>query len=112
MTIVGNQFQYIGDTSIDLQDIKGVSLGEEGTDYIKIWDPSARTYMTAVYWGEAMDGVFDDVNNTPENYDDDVALGPGWGDLYQNALHANIAVGQGFWIESAGGGKVSFPTID
>ena len=108
MTIVGNQFQYIGNTSIDLQDIKGVSLGEEGSDYIKIWDPLTRTYLTAYYWGDSMDGVFDDVNNTPENYDDDEALGAGWGDVYQTALHSTIVSGQGFWMESAAGGEVMF----
>ena len=111
MTIVGNQFQYIGDTSIDLQDIKGLGLGEEGSDYIKIWDPISLNYLTAYYFGNAMGGVYDDVNNTPEDYDDDLELGPGWGDGYQTALHANIAVGQGFWIKSVGGGKVSFPAV-
>ena len=108
MTIVGNQFQYIGDTSIDLQDIKGVSLGETGTDFIKIWDAASATYMTAYYWGNSMDGVFDDVNNTPDNYDDDIALGAGWGDGYQTALHATIVPGQGFWMKSVAGGDVQF----
>ena len=112
MTIVGNQFQYIGDTSIDLQDIKCEGFAEEGSDYIKIWDPATRTYMTAYYWGESMDGVFDDVNNTPDNYDDDEALGAGWGDGYQTALHADIAVGQGFWMLSGKGGKVIFPVAE
>ena len=108
MTIVGNQFQYIGETSIDLQDIKGIGLGEEGSDYIKIWDPATRTYLTAVYWGASMDGVFDDVNNTPDDYDDDIALGAGWGDLYQTALHSTIVPGQGFWMQSVNGGAVQF----
>jgi hypothetical protein len=108
MTIVGNQFQYIGGSAIELQDIKGVSLGEEGTDFIKIWDATTRTYMTAYYWGDSVDGVFDDVNNTPDNYDDDVALGAGWGDRYQTALHATIVPGQGFWMQSVAGGAVQF----
>ena len=108
MTICGNQFQYIGDTSIDLQDIKGVTLGEEGTDWIKIWDASTGTYLEAVYWGDSMDGVFDDVNNTPDDYDDDIALGAGWGDSWQTALHADIVPGQGFWMQSVSGGTVQF----
>ena len=108
MTICGNQFQYIGNTSIDLQDIKGVSIGEEGSDYIKIWDYKTSTYLTAYYWGDSMDGVFDDVNNTPDNYDDDIALGAGWGDTYQTALHAEIVPGQGFWMRSVSGGSVQF----
>ena len=108
MTIIGNQFQYIGDTSIDLQDIKCEGFGEEGTDYIKIWDASTATYMTAYYWGDSVDGVFDDVNNTPDNYDDDIALGAGWGDGYQTALHSTIVPGQGFWMLAGNGGTATF----
>jgi hypothetical protein len=108
MTLVCNTLPM----AIELQDIKGIGLGEEGSDFIKIWDPSTRTYMTAYYWGESMDGVFDDVNNTPDNYDDDEALGAGWGDGYQTALHADIAVGQGFWMQAKDGGTVSFPTAE
>ncbi len=108
MTICGNQFQYVGDTAIDLQDIKGVGLAETGLDSIKIWDASSRTYMEAIYWGDSMDGVFDDVNNTPDDYEDDIALGAGWGDAYQTALHAELVPGQGFWMMSTTGGAVQF----
>ena len=108
MTICGNQFQYIGDTAIDLQDIKCNGFSEEDRDSIKIWDPLTRSYLIAFYWGDSLDGVFDDVNNTPDDYDDDIALGAGWGDGYQTALHAEIVPGQGFWMMSTTGGSVIF----
>ncbi|MBQ8571027.1 MAG: hypothetical protein IJ444_05925, partial [Kiritimatiellae bacterium] len=115
ITLAANTMTLVCNTlpmAIELQDIKGIGLGEEGSDIIQIWDPTTRKYTTMYYWGDSMDGVFDDVNNTPDNYDDDIALGAGWGDLYQTALHADIAVGQGFWMQSVKGGTVVFPTAE
>ena len=104
MTIVGNQFQNIGATTMNIQDITVAGdFDTWGGDWIKFWDPSTRTYEIAYYFGEDADGVF-----APEDVDYENSLGAGWGDGDQIILNLDIDLGQGFWTQSVGGGSLVF----
>ena len=107
MTIIGNQFQNVGKTTINIQDITvGGNFAQTGIDWIKFWDADTMTYQQAFYFGEDADGVFD-----PEDYDYENSLGAGWGDRDQIIVDIDIDVGQGFWVQSVKGGTVIFPTV-
>jgi hypothetical protein len=100
MTLVANPLPM----SVNLQDIHVDGYSEEGADWIKIYNPSTYTYTTVYYWGEAMDGVYED--DTYKNL-----LGPGWGDEAQVAVDLEILAGQGFWTQAEEGGSLVFPSV-
>jgi hypothetical protein len=103
MTIVGNQFQNISSTAINIQDIKvDENFDTWGGDWIKFWNPSTYQYQEAYYFGEDADGVFAD-----DTYEE--TLGAGWGDADQIIIDIDIDVGQGFWVQSVNGGDIVFP---
>jgi hypothetical protein len=103
MTIVGNQFQNISSTAINIQDIKvDENFDTWGGDWIKFWDSSTYQYQEAYYFGEDADGVFAD-----DTYEE--TLGAGWGDADQIIIDIDIDVGQGFWVQSVNGGDIVFP---
>ena len=101
MTIVTST--YPG--SLDIQKIVPTGYVENGGDWIKIWNPASRQYITAYYWGESADGG---VYESPD--DDAECLGPGWGDPNQTAINLTLEPGQGFWTQSIAGGSLTFPT--
>ena len=106
MTIVGNQFQNINDTIINIQDIKVAgNFAQDGTDWIKFWDSTTYQYQEVYFFGEEADGVF-----TDDTYEE--TLGAGWGDADQIVVDFDIDVGQGFWVKSVNGGTVIFPTVE
>lgn len=98
MTIVANPLPM----AVSIQEIVAEGFDGYGSDWIKIYNPDTYSYVTATYWGEDMGGV--------ANGDGD-PLGPGWGDENQVAVSVDIAVGQGFWIQSESGGKLVFPAV-
>ena len=98
MTLVANPLPM----TISLQDIRVNGWDGYGSDWIKIYNPATYTYTTAYYWGDDMGGVSDEDGNE---------LGPGWGDVDQIAIEADIEVGQGFWVQSEAGGSLIFPAI-
>ncbi len=100
MTIVGNQFQNIGETIINIQDITVAGdFAQDGTDWIKFWDASTGSYQEAYFFGEEADGVFID-----DNYEE--SLGAGWGDADQIVIDLDVNLGQGFWAKSVEGGAL------
>ncbi len=83
--------------SVALTAVTSDSLATQ--DQIRFWDGNG--YTTYAYYGEDADGgVYAS--------DGETCLGPGWGDSDQLAVTRTIAVGEGFWLETAGSGTLSF----
>ena len=102
MTILGVQFKTVGsDDSVSLQSFAPANYAENGTDWIKVYDPMTGRYTQAYYWGESADG------GVYENADAEEPLGPGWGDVEQNVVDIDVATGQGFWTQSVSGGTLT-----
>jgi hypothetical protein len=90
MDIAGVQFEGVNGVQISIQDIVPVSGFSDGLDLIKVWDPVARTYVSAYYFSD----VYAD-------YDYDLSLGAGWADIDQIKIDLTIDPGQAFWITTA-----------
>lgn len=101
MTIVGMQFQNVGGSSFDINEVlAGEDLDQYGADWVRFWDPVLRSYTTAFYFGAAADGgVYTD--NTYGTL-----IGPGWGDLEQVVVPYDVAPGEGFWMQTAAAAKL------
>ena len=87
--------------------VPGGNFADDGTDWIKVYNPETHQYIAAFYFGEDADGVFDPTDTEYEN-----SLGAGWGDSDQFKLDFDIAVGQGFWAKAIEGGTLVFPAAE
>ena len=87
--MVGASFNSVGAEALNIQDITLVGDLENGTSWIKWWDPATRTYSDkAVYANPLCDPVTDD----------DLDYG-GWGDQVDwYPIEKTFAVGDGFWF--------------
>ena len=90
--IGGVPFLNAGGGELDIQSIK-LSNGTDGGDWIKIFDPETRSYVTLYWYATLWD--------LDEN-EEDVELGySGWGvDEYIVKPTVTIQPGQGFWIQT------------
>ena len=97
MDILCNTFPV----ELNIQEITPVSgIDLYGRDFLRAWNPTTATYITASYWGDTYD--VEDVNG-------DNDLGPGWADEGQIRLDFTINPGQGFWLQTRSAAVVSFP---
>ena len=87
--MVGASFNSVGAEALNIQDITLVGDLENGTSWIKWWDPATRTYSDkAVYANPLCDPVTDD----------DLDYG-GWGDQVDwYPITKTFAPGEGFWF--------------
>lgn len=108
MDIVAAQFQDInGNGTISIQKlVAGDGFAPAGTDWIRIYDPQERTYTLAAWWGDGYGVYADDAGD-----EDDPIAEHGWGttDGYQTVIDITVQAGQGFWVQSVGGGTLTFP---
>ncbi len=100
MTLVANPFA----AAVDIQDIVASSdFAPDGGDWIRVYDESDGSYTKAFWWGEDY-GVYEDADA------DEPCAEQGWGDNQQTIINLTIGAGQGFWVQSVGGGTLTFPT--
>ena len=102
MDIIAAQFQPIGGGSLSIQDIVASDdFAPNGGDWIRVYDPQTRSYTKAFWWGDGY-GVY-------ENADaDEPCAEQGWGDDNQTIVNITLDPGQGFWVQSVGGGTLTF----
>ena len=87
-------------TQIDVAKITSDDL--ESGDQIRFWDPDNNEYTSYAFY---------DVDNDGGVYADDtyqVNLGAGWGDDDQVVPAATVDIGEGFWLETANSGTLTF----
>ena len=86
--MVGASFNSVGAEALDIQDITLVGDAEDGSSWIKWWDPATRTYSAKAYYV---------ANFIDPETDDDLDYG-GWGDNDWAPLEKTFAPGEGFWF--------------
>ena len=87
-------------TQIDVSKITSTEL--ESGDQIRFWDSVNNEYTSYAFY---------DVDNDGGVYEDDtykVNLGAGWGDDDQVVPSATVGIGEGFWLETANSGTLTF----
>ena len=96
-------FLNAGGGELDIQNIK-INNGFDGADWIKIFDPETRTYVTLTWYASLYD---------VDSEGEDVELGySGWGvDEYIVKPAVTIQPGQGFWIQTRNANTVTFTSI-
>ena len=84
---------------INLSDITSDSL--ESGDQIRFWDAESNEYTTYAFYSDEDGGVYED-----DSYS--VNKGAGWGDDDQVVPDAVVGIGEGFWLETASEGTLTF----
>ena len=98
MAIVANPFPV----EVSVQSVvASEDFSVEGGDWIKLYDPTTRLYTKLFWYGQGY--LYENADAAePLPY-------AGWGDDAQNIASATINPGQGFWVQSVGGGTLTFP---
>ena len=88
--MVGANFVSVGKEAIDIQDIKLVNDAEDGSSWVKWWDPATRKYSDMFVYVEEL---YDDEGNAI------VPKTSGWGDPESWCpVEKTFAPGEGFWF--------------
>ena len=96
MDIFGVPFQNVGETTINIQDVKpNAGIDVWGGDLLRMWNPLTTTYTFAFYFGETYDAGYEE------------EFGQGWADGDQVRLNFPISAGQGLWLSTISNAAVT-----
>ena len=94
--MVGATFNSVGAEALDIQDIKLVNDTEDGTAWIKWWNPATKTYSERAVYVDTLCDPSDPTGDTDLDYG-------GWGDNDWFPVEKTFAPGEGFWFSPAKG---------